>query len=195
MSFGKLWWDGRWKTKSQITFAENITLETSKHGDLEISSCLISTPKKETPAGNFVFFLSKEKVWGRFLVSSRGVRSNISHFSMTWERMSVPRKGVPRVSHQNETTTNWLVLTTPTLLRPFARHFGLGKLPFFLFICSSLSTTQLTNQRSFQGQTSNRPSGNEALSGKSLRDCHSSKWMFPKIGVPKMDGENNGKPY
>ena len=20
-------------------------------------------------------------------------------------------------------------------------------------------------------------------------------WMFPKIGVPKMDGENNGKPY
>jgi len=22
-----------------------------------------------------------------------------------------------------------------------------------------------------------------------------SIWMFPKIGVPQMDGENNGKPY
>ena len=24
--------------------------------------------------------------------------------------------------------------------------------------------------------------------------CASSRWMFPKIGVPKMDGENNGNP-
>ena len=25
-------------------------------------------------------------------------------------------------------------------------------------------------------------------------DCSNTS-MFPKIGVPKMDGENNGKPY
>ena len=54
-----------WKVenkKSNNFCWEHIALETSKHGDPEISSCLISTAKKETPAGNFVFFLSKESV-------------------------------------------------------------------------------------------------------------------------------------
>ena len=30
---------------------------------------------------------------------------------------------------------------------------------------------------------------------KGLKTCRSNIWVFPKIGVPKMDGENHGKPY
>ena len=37
---------------------------------------------------------------------------------------------------------NWLVRTTPTLLRPFARHLGSGKLPFFSHLLITIRTAQ-----------------------------------------------------
>ena len=37
---------------------ENVALETCKHSDLEISSCLIQLSEKETPAGDLMVFLS-----------------------------------------------------------------------------------------------------------------------------------------
>ena len=53
--------------------------------------------------------------------------------------------------HPTETTIkkwlfSWLVRTTPTLLRPFARHLGSGKWSSIAHASSSLSTVQLGYQ-------------------------------------------------